>query len=172
MKRGLAGLAAACLLLAATAARAEEPEESPEMRWYGYQALALDVTAIGLVVVPSALAGCGFSSGSSGCDWRGVEVLGAFSLVVYQFGGPMVHALHGHWPRPIYSGLARLAPVVGSLLVSERAGPRMLVVGALGAMIFDDGFLAHEEVRPARFAVVPTYDPIRRSRGLALAGRF
>jgi hypothetical protein len=56
-------------------------------------------------------------------------------------------------------------------LVSDRAAPSLLLSGVLGAMILDDGFLAHEPA-PSSRSVVPTWDPVRRRAGLALAGSF
>jgi hypothetical protein len=111
---------------------------------------------------------CAYGCGTS----REAELLATFSLVVYEFGGPIVHAVHGHWPRPLFSAIARAAPVLGAALVSDRAARPILISGVLGAMILDDAFLAHEPAPPSRVAVVPTWDPVRRRAGLALAGSF
>jgi hypothetical protein len=170
MKRRLAGLAAASVLLAATAAaRAEGPESAPEMRWYGYQALALDATAVGVFALGGAMIG---SCHSAPCDGS-LQALGLVSLVVYQFGGPTVHALHGHWPRPFYSGLVRFAPIAAALVLPERAVSRLVLPGVVGAIIFDDGFLAHEPVkRTPWLALVPTYESRYGTRGIAATGTF
>jgi len=175
MKCPLAGLAGALLLVAGVPARAQEPAPKPEaMRWYGYQSMVIDAAAVSLALAGAAkteLCVFGASPGQCGSN-PAAEIFWASSLVVYEFGGPTVHALHGHWPRPLYSAAARAAPLVGALLVSERAAPPILLFGVLGAMVLDDGFLAHERAGPSSLALVPTVDPAHRGRGLALAGRF
>jgi hypothetical protein len=175
MRRLLAGLAGALLLVAGAPARAQEPAPEPEtMRWYGYQSMVIDAAAISLALAGAAKTElCVFGTSPGQCTSNQVaDIFWASSLVVYEFGGPTVHALHGHWPRPLYSAAARAAPLVGALLVSERAAPPILLFGVLGAMVLDDGFLAHERARPSSLALVPTVDPVRHERGLALAGRF
>jgi hypothetical protein len=71
------------------------------MRWYGYQSMVIDA-ARGQPVASGRREDralwFGASPGQCGSN-RPRESSGS-SLVVYEFGGPTVHALHGHWPRP------------------------------------------------------------------------
>jgi hypothetical protein len=174
MKFPPVALAAGLLLLARSAA-AEEPGPGPEMRWYGYQLMVIDAAAVSLALAGAAKTEfCVFGTQPGNCaSTTTAEIFWDLSLVVYEFGGPTVRALHGHWPRPVLSLMARSAPLVGSLVVSERASRPILLFGILGAMILDDGFLAHEPVKPPpKVTLVPTFDPVHGRRGLALAGTF
>jgi len=170
---GLA-LALGLSLAAPSRAAAQTEEEAPIMSWYGYQSLALDGTAFVLSMVGvSKIEWCPFGGPSEACgsDNRAANRYLVGAVLLYGLGGPTVHALHGHWPRAGFSLMARAAPFLAPLLLPQDRAGGFFALGALGAIILDDAFMAHEPAKPL-FSVVPTYHPLTRTRGLALAGTF
>jgi hypothetical protein len=134
----------AIVALASSTARAEE-------EWYGYQVAAPDV-------VGSVLLLAGIQSESVGAGALGVS--GMF------FGGPIVHAAHGHWGRAGASfGLRVGAPFLGAILggplgAGGKSGKHALDgivyaifgagLGYVAAAVFDIAYLAYEDVPEAR----------------------
>jgi hypothetical protein len=172
--RPLGGLALAALLALATPSRAaaQEPAPAPEMSWYGYGPLAIDsaamlVALVGLANIKPCNPPDPCPNNTEGRAWL------AIAGGSYLLAGPLIHLRHGHDARAAYSLLARAAPLLGTLLVSDRAAKPIVLWGTIGAIILDDGFVAHEAAA-ARGGqlVVPMVDPVGRGGGLALAGGF
>jgi hypothetical protein len=165
----------------------EAPAPALEQRWYGWQILAVDGAADALAIVtvathtggtyPATLAGYSLAAGG------------------YLFGGPIVHAVHGHGWRTLGSfGLRLGAPLGGALLglLSGVVGTHPsgldegglatlflgvvgLSVGVIAAQVLDPVLLGSEDLpRPRRatvtLRVIPQVDA--HSVGLGVVGGF
>lgn len=165
----------------------EVPGPVHEQRWYGWQILVVDGAADALAIAtvathrggtyPTTLAGYSLAAGG------------------YLFGGPIVHAVHGHGWRTLGSlGLRVGAPLGGALLglLGGAVGTRPsgvdegglatiflgvvgLSVGVIAAQVLDPVLLGSEDVpqpqpAPVTLRVVPQVDA--HSVGLGVVGGF
>jgi hypothetical protein len=112
-----------------------------------------------------------------GCDNSTSDVLLVSGTALYGFGGPVSHALRGHWEKAGASFGLRAAPValgVGLPTTEPRELRAMVWLGGmLVAMIVDDGLLAREEIeRAPTVTFVPSFDPKTRNAALSIGGTF
>ena len=169
----------------AAPAIAPPPPEVLPTRWYGWQTLTADASAVGMLGLALALDdGSGYSSGPPAL------VLASLGTIV--FGGPAIHAAHGHWSKAGFSLALRLgAPLlgwaVGFGLGQEPCGQYMYdhegcatgyaAIGALFGLVtavaLDAALLGREQVR-ASSRQQPTvgFTPLRGGGGLSLSTRF
>lgn len=143
MKRWLVAVSVLVTLGAAPRAHAEEPARE---RWYGYQTMAVDATAIGLLAATGAI-----PEGAQ--PWMAGGAIGLYAL-----GPAVVHGANARGGAGLGSFGMRLGlPIVGALMglgigasssfkgLFELAGAGAFV-GALTAMVLDAAFLARKTV--------------------------
>ena len=139
----------------------------PKTRWYGWQIIPIDATALGVIAVELAL----------GED--AVPALGLIALGAYAVGGPIVHLVHDRPMAALGSfGLRVGMPAVGALLGSAGENckddkctggwPTVLggLVGALTAMSLDVTLLAHVPIS------MTAVSSSRESIGCVVFGHF
>jgi hypothetical protein len=155
----------------ATTAPAPPPELAHDggTRWYGYQTLAVDAVALGVL----ALA---VEGDDSEVAWLGLGLAVA--------GPAMVHATHGRTSAAVGSSLLRLGAVAAGLSIGaalETCGPEAhstcrvegAMIGALvgwGTAAVIDGVVVARERRAPR--VVPTFATTGDGVRVGLGGRF
>ena len=165
-------------------APAPAPAAPTETRWYGWQTLLADVGAVTLTMVAATSAG----HDDDAAALRAALIGGSAFL----FGGPAIHAAHGHWQTAGISFALRLgAPLIAAGIAMGVAadscgqyeydhegctiGPAAAAfsLGALTAMILDASVLGRDQI-PARTASTPSvaFTPLRSGGGLSLVGRF
>ena len=139
--------------------------------WYGYQTLAVDALAVGMMWV-------GLERKAKTLGWAGVGT--------YMLGAPLVHLAHGGSRTPLKSFGLRLVPAVivvvglASCVVTMGAGCGLVVVGLLTVPVMpviDAAVLGYDRVEPlatakAQSLVLPSYDPKRRAAMVSWAGTF
>jgi hypothetical protein len=152
-------------------------------RWYGYQTLLSDFLSTTLFAAGVATFDLRFDIGGGGQRRSGSSDVPGMLLLAgmtgYAFGGPAIHAAHGHRVNAGYSlglrvGSVAAAAGIATAIDDPAVGPFVLLSAPLVAMILDTGLLAHETV-PAEAPTVslaPAYDPKQRSGSLALVGSF
>ena len=173
-------LLTAVLLLTSALDAAAQPTTTPTApppevvheggpRWNGYQTLAVDALALGVLALAVEE------------DAREVAWLG---LGLATVGPAMVHAAHGRTPAAVGSSLLRLGAVAAGLSIGaalETCGPEAhstcrvegAMIGALvgwGAAAVIDGVMVARE-RPAR-RVVPILAATGDGVRVGLGGRF
>lgn len=167
----------------ASAAPAQERQ-----RWYGWQTLLSDATAVGLL---------GIAGASRNPDWL------VPSGVVYGAGAPAIHLAHGRLGAAVGSLALRVwVPLVGSGigLVAAHCSPTPgdedgngscaltgavygFIVGAGVAMVLDMAVLSWEPSKPETqeapppppsfaWSVAPTMDPKSGAKGVSMVGTF
>ena len=182
---------------AAETVDAPEASQTPQTSWYGWQTLAADGGAIGLLalgfVVDHAKYGSTYDSTSRQNYELGANVLWVSGFAGYVLGGPAVHWAHGHGSKGLASlGLRVGAPVAGmlaGLLVGAAAcdssndaefvpcpvafGGIGFLLGAVAAPIVDAAVLAREPVTPPSGPLVQAaFVPSGGGGKFVLAGRF
>jgi hypothetical protein len=97
----------------------------------------------------------------------------------YTFGGPVIHAAHGHWDKAGYSLGLRVAPVagaigIGSALDAGEATPLLVGGAALTGMVLDSALLGYETVAvdAAKVSLAPHYDTNSRTGSLVVIGNL
>ena len=166
------------IALAPPAAAPSEPPSTSS--WYGWQIVLLDA---GAVVVVAA-------SDSSGRGTSTALVLGGVGI--YALGGPVTHVLHGQKLRGAASlGLRVGAPLLGGLLGAGAGGGPCVdtdaknscaaagvygalgaAVGALTAMVIDDGVLAYDDRATPTSTIQPFGSASRDGVRLGASGTF
>lgn len=141
---------------AADESRSHAPDEPMKSRWYGWQILATDGTAVALLTVPAV-------SGSVAAIYP--------SLGIYAFGGPVIHAAHGRWGIAALSfGARALIPIgstLGGMAIDEglNGGGELaglvgsfvgMFVGLSSAMALDASALSWERVPQVSSSSCPT----------------
>jgi hypothetical protein len=172
----------AALLVASAPVLAQERElpdrRSPDVatRWYGWQTLLVDASAVGLLATANAW---------SSSRLQSAQLTAAVGL--YAFGGPMVHwALHGRGLAGVGDlglrvvlvyGSAALFGVLASGSSSSESNVALggvvfgAVLGGVTASIIDATAISREPLEgPPRLSLVPLVTP--QARGLALALRL
>jgi hypothetical protein len=163
------------------------PSASPSPsidRWYGWQILIADAGALGFTALALG------ASAAHSSDAAALPPL-AVAAGSFVFGGPVVHAVHGHWGKAGGS----LALRVGLPLLGWLAGAGVgqgschynydhegcwvgyaalgLLAGGVAAMIVDDALLGHERVTASpRSQASVAFTPSRDGGGLSVVGRF
>ena len=174
-----AGVAAGQTLAAAT-----ETPVATEEHWYGWQTMIADAGAVGLTA-----AGFGIAAAADGRSKAGVNVVYA-GLGAFVFGGPIVHAAHGHWAKaggslalrlglPVLLWAAAFSAGLGSCddpdggCGAEVLGAFAGLAGVVLAVWLDAGLLARERVAaPVRSQPIVAFTPLRDGGALSLVGRF
>jgi hypothetical protein len=163
-----------------------------EHHWYGYQTLASDGLALGAMFLGSAIAASSEGSGN-GAGGVGAVLAGA-GVLTYMGGGAVVHGFHGRTGAAVASvgmrvGLPFLGGAIGAATAhcsSDHDGldfcplPQVVVgafLGGVTAMVADGALLSHESIQrtpgaDTSFRLAPSFDPQRKSAGLAVAGAF
>ena len=133
-----------------SAAARDWPDRAPKLRWYGWQTLASDGVALGLLALPWL-------------DAPGYFV--APALLLGALGPAVIHAAHGNWAAGASSLALRLLGdlVIGIGMVrialsegvdsEERLGVGILIAGAaitLAASALDAAFFSYARDRPGR----------------------
>jgi len=160
------------------------PATAPETRWYGWQTLLADVGAVTLTIVAATSAG----HDDDAAALRAALIGGSAFL----FGGPIVHAAHGHWDKAGYSlglrvGLSLVGAATGAAIGDSECGQYQfdhegcaategavgLLVGATLAIIVDAAAFGRDTIpdRAGRTASI-AFTPRRGGGGLSLIGRF
>jgi hypothetical protein len=164
----------------ATAARESLGDETTATRWYGWQTLAADGAAIGLLATT-------WSVGDG-------TLAEAGAVLTYWLGAPFVHVAH---ERPLTAlastGLRAGAPLTGALVAyalldcsgQDFCGLGAIAVGApIGAgvaIVVDGAVLAREDVRSVpgrhprsarRLRSLPSVAVTHEWRGIVLTGDF
>jgi hypothetical protein len=138
---GVLALTASLLGTAAHAQMPASPEQSvapPPPETYTLHILAADAASVGLIAAGVAAVSRASSNEDLG---EGLATLGVGGLT---FGGPIVHAAHGHWGRSAVSlGLRVVLPILGASMgySSATCGEDSLLCG-LGEMAI--GFMVGE----------------------------
>ena len=180
----------------AVAPDAPEAPQPPQTSWYGWQTLAADAGAIGLMSL-----GFVVDDAKYGVDWTqrhnyelGANVLFVSSFAAYTFGGPAVHWAHGHGRKGLASLGLRVGAPLGGMLAGLLLGaascsggfddgdfvPCPVAFGAIGflagavaAPIVDAAVLAREPVTPPAAPLFQAaFVPSGGGGKLVLAGRF
>ena len=106
-----------------------------------------------------------------------VLILGG--LAGYTFGGPVIHAAHGHWDKAGYSLGLRVAPVAGAIGIAsalDAGGATPLLIGgaALTGMVLDSALLGYETVAvdAPKVSLAPYYDTKSRTGSLVFIGNL
>ncbi|HMF39352.1 MAG TPA: hypothetical protein VKQ32_01600 [Polyangia bacterium] len=188
-------LAFAAVAGAGRAARADEPAAAPasgETRWYGWETMASDGTAIALWAAAAYLGDAKYTSGSFQTYQDMANLTAILGVGAYVLGGPVLHAQRGNWNSfggslVVRLGLPAAGILVGVLAGAAACGPGIddevpcpvvggmlgVAAGALAAMIVDSAVLAREPVERDRGASVqPLVVPTSGGASFALAGRF
>lgn len=150
-------------------------EVQPEQRaksWYGYQTLAVDALAVGMIYIAV----------SQDSDSNRLDLVG---FGTYLLGAPLVHVAHGRIAALPSLGMRVGAAVlfgvgVAACVATEGAD---CLAAALGFLAFpavialDAAVFAYDRVEPSRRAepqslVVPFYDPTHRAGMVSWAGTF
>lgn len=137
---------------------AVERDEQPSRHWYGWQTLATDGAALGVLAL-------GLGAAADNQDVvRDVALVGW--LGTYALGGPIVHAAHGRAGAALGSlGLRLAAPLTFAVISNSTAdcdgwddgrghscnGSELvpgLLIGMATAIVLDAAVLAHERVPP------------------------
>ena len=162
--------------------RPSELSPATVRHWYGYQTLisdALSTTSFAAGVATFDI--CFSFGGTSGrrChDNTGPTMLLLGGMAGYALGGPVIHAVHGHWDKAGYSLGLRALPVaaaVGLGIGNGSGNPAgLLFLGAGAAMILDSALLGYETVAvdAPKVSVAPSFDPNSRTGSLVVAGTF
>lgn len=160
------------------------PVERPVERWYGWQTLLADAGAVTLTIWLS----------TSVDEHNDAAVIGAVVAGVgsFVFGGPIVHAAHGHWTKAagslgLRAGLMLLGGGIGAAIGADACsqyvydhegcaigdGAVGLMIGAVMATILDAAVLGREQIA-AHAGGAPTlaFTPLRDGGGLSIIGRF
>ena len=156
-----------------------QPDESPR-RWYGWQTLATDGSALLLI-------GASISTASGGSD-SASATLGFAALGAYALGGPIAHFAHANVGR----GLASLGMRVGGPVLLGYAGYLLencgsggghefcgvgglllgVSAGIIGAVVIDSAVLAFDEDSGESEASAPRFQLGFSPRGVVAAGTF
>ena len=123
-------------------------EPGPRRRWYGWQTLAVDVSALGIVLATS-------DSNSEASE----GLIGA-ALVGYFVGPPLIHALHGHGGKALGSAGLRLGSA-GIILAAASTCDGLDCIGTVAlsmltvpaVMAVDSVVIAREDVPEGEVAV-------------------
>ena len=174
---------------AGRAARADEPAAA---RWYGWQTMASDGTAIALWAAAAYLNDARYTSSHFQTYDSLSNVSIALGFGVYALGAPILHARRGNWDSFGGSLLVRLGLPVAGALVGALAGAAScrdggedevpcpvvggmfgIAAGGLAAMIIDAAVMAREPRKGERSAFVqPLVVPTSGGAAFSLAGRF
>jgi hypothetical protein len=162
----LAFVAAAALALQPARASADEPASAPptpETRWYGYQTLAADGVALGLVGGAVAL---GNSDAHKPAFWT-LLVSGA---AIYELGAFTIHLIHRQEDNAKTSTAFRiLSPLVGFAVplllfgIGDRSGSDS---GADGRSAATDAFVGAGVLLPIIVDAVIATEPAPRPEGM------
>lgn len=155
-----------------------QPEERPR-RWYGWQTLATDGSALLLI-------GASISTGSGNSD-SAAATFGFGALGAYALGGPIVHFAHANVGR----GLASLGMRVGAPVLLGYAGVLLencgngggefcglggavlgFSAGVISAVVIDSAVLAFDEGSGESEASGPRFQLGFSPRGVVAAGTF
>lgn len=167
------------------AAQLAAPPPATATRWYGWQTLAADVGAVALT----------FALGANVDDSNEGAVVGTAILgtTAFLFGGPIVHAAHGHWEKAgislaLRGGLALLGGAIGAGIGADACGQYQYdhefcaegyalsgaLLGAAAAVIVDAAMAVDHKPIAERPALVPRagFTLLRGGGSLSLAAKF
>ena len=160
---------------------ADESRQSAR-RWYGYQTVISDVLSTSLLFAGAAsmdICISPFGRPQGGCHNEVPTLLILGGMAGYIFGGPVIHAAHGHWNRAAYSLGLRVVPVaaaigIGAAFDAGESTPWLVGGTVLTAMVLDSALLGYETVAldKPKVSVAPSYDPRSRGGSLVLTGTF
>ena len=136
-----------------------------ERRWYGWQTLLADATAIGVGV-----AGANQNSLTLGLGGLGLGLLAT----------PTIHAAHGHWARAGASlGMRAAVPLFGYATLQAGGGLgaaggaiALTAAGAIAAALVDAAVLAYDKVEPNKPSIQLTVSATRESASVRVLGTF
>lgn len=156
----------------------EEP--TTQRRWYGWQTLTTDASAIAVAALAATL------DGNATAQPPAIGI----ALGTYLLGGPLVHAFHGQGGKAGGSFAVRLlAPVTlgGLAWAASQCNPIAdgdmcslgtvvatiggAALGAVVASVVDAAAIAHEDV-PKRTSLVPVVQMSKDGGSVGLAGTF
>jgi hypothetical protein len=161
------------------------PPAPQNMRWYGWQTLLADTSAITLTLLLTI---------SVNQQHDDTAVIGAalIGAAAFTFAAPSIHAVHGNWGRAGISlalrlGLSLVGAAIGAGIGESECsqyfydhegcavgyGFAGLIAGAATALIVDAAAVAREAVPArAREHAMLLFTPIRSGGGLTLIGHF
>lgn len=167
-------------LSSTTAARADESLPGPQPpveppTWYGWQMLAPDALAIGVLSIDVASRSRGPSN-----------AVGLPCLTVFVAAGPIVHAYHGRWGGAAASAAFRiLLPLLGTFSGGAQQGDwsnsgaaRGMIAGMAVASLLDVAlawqplFQDHDRPAARRAAVIPVFTSNPLGSAVGLGGVF
>jgi hypothetical protein len=187
---------AAAIVMSAPSARAEGgTEEAPIIhsarfayeapttvrRWYGYQTVISDFLSTSVFFSGAASFDLCISvfGPDRTCHNEIPAMLILGGMAGYTFGGPVIHAAHGHWDKAGYSLALRVVPIAGAIGIGsalDAGGATPLLVGgaALTGMVLDSALLGYETIAidAPKVSLAPYYDTKSRTGLLVVIGNI